>query len=108
VKGSRAKSEGGRAAASGCWEVKRAGAGGKQSSVGVRLSPAGDGAVGVEETCEKKAGATWWMDVLVGGSAQRLFTWERLGDRELLRAWHERAESGAHAAACTQTAPDRQ
>jgi hypothetical protein len=36
----------------------------------VRLSPAGDGAGWVEETCEKKAGATWWMNVLVGGSAQ--------------------------------------
>jgi hypothetical protein len=42
----------------------------------VRLSPAGDGAEDAEGTCEKQERATWWMDVLVGGSGQGLFTWE--------------------------------
>lgn len=32
----------------------------------VRLSPAGDGAEDVEETCEKQKRTAWWVDVLVG------------------------------------------
>lgn len=40
------------------------------------LSPAGDGAEAVEETCEKQKRSAWWMVVLVGGSGQGLFAWE--------------------------------
>jgi hypothetical protein len=39
----------------------------------VRLSPAGDGAEGAEETCEKQRGTAWWMDGLVGCPGQALF-----------------------------------
>lgn len=48
-----------------------------------RLSPAGDGAGRVEETCEKQKRSTWWMDVLVGGSGQGLFTWETKSSRSV-------------------------
>jgi hypothetical protein len=49
----------------------------------VRLSPAGDGAEDAEETCEKQKRSTWWMDVLVGGSGQGLFTWETRSSRSV-------------------------
>jgi hypothetical protein len=49
----------------------------------MRLSPAGDGAEDAEETCEEQKRSTWWMDVLVGGSGQGLFTWETRSARSV-------------------------
>lgn len=53
----------------------------------MRLSPAGDGAEDAEETCEKQKRSTWWMDVLVGGSGQGLFTWETRSSRSVTSSW---------------------
>jgi len=104
VKGSRTNSEGGLTV-EGCeyvWRVRRQA---EQCCV-VRLSPAGDGAGRVEETCEKQERATWWMDVLVGGSGQGLFTWETkssLAERHSFRQARVQegaTSSGGHVGIC--------
>jgi hypothetical protein len=70
-----------------------------------RLSPAGDGAEDAEGACEKQERATWWMDVLVGGSGQGLFTWEtkELAERHIAtpRPRAGRSESGGPVGICT-------
>lgn len=87
VKGSRTNSEGGLTGVN-CEEVWRAKRKAGQWAE-VRLSPAGDGAEDAEETCEKQKRPTWWMDVLVGGSGQGLFTWETRSSRSVTSSFRQ-------------------